>query len=197
MFYHLLLGSTIGITVVSVCFAIPLYVFVLVAIVRNHRNAPFNSEFFTLFVALGIVDISCYLLFLFWTTQRTRQLIGGSVFVSFVLALPVPFSNCTITEYEAVLDGNVYTEWPQGRKRLMVGVQFYLKSVWTAHVCFVLVSSLFFYSWMIKRMRKTEFIQNKKKRNVEREMFFVGGTVVVLNALFRHLPSSAVNFTGW
>ena len=80
--FELLIGGTIAMTTFSCFVTLPIYVAVLFLIVANRRRSPFNSDFFTLFVAFGLVDIvgaiaggsrrrsqfafvfSCYLLFL-------------------------------------------------------------------------------------------------------------------------------------
>lgn len=57
MWYGILVGSIIGITTLSLLFFLPLYLIVLIVVIRNRQVEPFNSEFFTVFVALGFVDI--------------------------------------------------------------------------------------------------------------------------------------------
>uniref|UniRef100_A0A1I7SUM3 G_PROTEIN_RECEP_F1_2 domain-containing protein n=1 Tax=Bursaphelenchus xylophilus TaxID=6326 RepID=A0A1I7SUM3_BURXY len=65
MCYELLYGCVLFITVFSVFFNVPLYILVLRAIVVHRTRRPFNSPFFTIFVALGVVDLICYALYLF------------------------------------------------------------------------------------------------------------------------------------
>lgn len=57
MWYELLVGSLAGITTFSLLLSLPLYLIVLIAIIRHRSVEPFNSEFFGIFVALGVVDI--------------------------------------------------------------------------------------------------------------------------------------------
>uniref|UniRef100_A0A7E4WCM3 Serpentine receptor class gamma n=1 Tax=Panagrellus redivivus TaxID=6233 RepID=A0A7E4WCM3_PANRE len=53
------------ITAFSCAVSCPLYLLVLFVVYKLRHSAPFNSEFFTIYAALGMVDITCYLLFLF------------------------------------------------------------------------------------------------------------------------------------
>jgi hypothetical protein len=57
MYYELLTGGVIGITCFSLTISVPLYVLVLIAIRSNRDVYPFNSEFYVIFVSLGIVDL--------------------------------------------------------------------------------------------------------------------------------------------
>lgn len=57
MYYELLIGGILLITTFSVFIAIPLYVVILIVIANNRNVEPFNSEFFAIFFALGVVDI--------------------------------------------------------------------------------------------------------------------------------------------
>lgn len=43
---------------------LPIYIALLVFLCRQRQRAPFNSSFYRLFVALGVVDISKYVLYL-------------------------------------------------------------------------------------------------------------------------------------
>ncbi|CAD5220999.1 unnamed protein product [Bursaphelenchus okinawaensis] len=65
MWYEILYGGVFGITSFSVLFNVPLYIIVLCAVVRHGNRAPFNSPFFKIFFALGVVDLMCYSLYLF------------------------------------------------------------------------------------------------------------------------------------
>ncbi len=37
--------------------AMPLYIFILIIIIRNRQKTPFNSQFFMFFIGLGVADI--------------------------------------------------------------------------------------------------------------------------------------------
>lgn len=55
--YLLLVAGIAAVTAFSLLVNLPLYLFVLSTVVRNRKRAPFNSPFFTIFTALGCVDL--------------------------------------------------------------------------------------------------------------------------------------------
>uniref|UniRef100_A0A1I8B1A1 Serpentine receptor class gamma n=1 Tax=Meloidogyne hapla TaxID=6305 RepID=A0A1I8B1A1_MELHA len=55
---------TIIFTTYSIIISTPIYVSVLVYIRRLSNKPPFNSPFYTCFIALGIIDLICYWLYL-------------------------------------------------------------------------------------------------------------------------------------
>jgi hypothetical protein len=57
MWYQVLIGGVSFVTLYSLLVSVPLYVLVLVAVASNRHIEPFGSEFFSIFMALGVVDI--------------------------------------------------------------------------------------------------------------------------------------------
>uniref|UniRef100_A0A7E4ZVF4 Serpentine receptor class gamma n=1 Tax=Panagrellus redivivus TaxID=6233 RepID=A0A7E4ZVF4_PANRE len=51
---------TLGVTVFSVLVSCPLYILVIVLVYRRRRSPPFDSHFFTIFIALGVFDLLSY-----------------------------------------------------------------------------------------------------------------------------------------
>ncbi|CAD5221001.1 unnamed protein product [Bursaphelenchus okinawaensis] len=65
MLFQFFVWGTAFATVFSSFLNLPLYLAVIVIIIRNKRHPPFNSSFYTIFTALGIVDLACYFLYTF------------------------------------------------------------------------------------------------------------------------------------
>ncbi|CAD5228111.1 unnamed protein product [Bursaphelenchus xylophilus] len=63
MIFELFVAATVAITVFSVLFSAPLYIAVMVIIIKYRRKPPFNSSFYSIFLASGVVDLICYLLY--------------------------------------------------------------------------------------------------------------------------------------
>uniref|UniRef100_A0A914WSH9 Uncharacterized protein n=1 Tax=Plectus sambesii TaxID=2011161 RepID=A0A914WSH9_9BILA len=52
--------TTMVVSALNLFVSIPIYIFVIVTIAVNKKKYPFNSPFFTIFIALGIMDIACF-----------------------------------------------------------------------------------------------------------------------------------------
>lgn len=57
MFIEAFITVTKIVSVYSLVVSVPLYIAVLMIIWKKRKTPPFNSSYFTLFIALGIVDI--------------------------------------------------------------------------------------------------------------------------------------------
>ncbi|KAI6171088.1 hypothetical protein M3Y97_01085900 [Aphelenchoides bicaudatus] len=242
MWLEVLIGALIGTTAFSLLFSLPLYLLVLLVVIRNRNVEPFNSEFFTIFIALGFVDISCYLLFLTkkvfflgyvpevlqpfnepnkiasffyypfwvfaflqyqftfilslnrficitfpnfyernWNSTLTRQILVICILYSLLISLPVPFSHCQITMYTTEVENTTYTLYygPMTTNKM---TESYLKFLWACHVYGLMISSVLFYGVMLRKLRSTKLIDNRKR--LELQMFYIGLMIFLLNFVF-------------
>lgn len=59
-----------------------------------------------------------------------------------------------------------------------------MKNLWAFHVYGLIISSVVFYSLMIRKLQKTRTLVNSKRRKIEMQMFYAGFALFVLNLAF-------------